>query len=87
MHAQRALAVATIGSSSIGDQLQHLNLQVIYISVHEVDMRSGMHIHMYLSRTQHTNIHLLNMQLLHNDPPNQLDCVKKGQLLLAASCP
>lgn len=28
MHAQRALAVATISSSSIGDQLQHLNLQV-----------------------------------------------------------
>ncbi|KAL0046547.1 hypothetical protein WJX82_003367 [Trebouxia sp. C0006] len=28
MHAQRALAVATTSSSSIGDQLQHLNLQV-----------------------------------------------------------
>lgn len=80
MHAQRALAVATTSSSSIGDQLQHLNLQVIYISVHDVDMCSCMHTRMYFSCTQHTNIHRLYIQLLHNDPSNQFDCVKEGQL-------
>ena len=34
LHAQRALAVATTSSSSIGDQLQHLNLQVTPQSSH-----------------------------------------------------
>ncbi len=63
------------------------SLCILCISVHEVDIRMRMHTRMYISCAQLTNMYLLYIQLVHNNPPNQSDYLKEGQLQLAATCP
>jgi len=63
------------------------SLCILYILIHEVDIRMRMHTRMYISCAQLTNMYLLYTQLVHNNPPNQSDYLKEGQLQFGGHLP